>query len=225
MRSEIVGEILRKRREELGLGLEEVSRRTRIKYDYLKALEEGDFENLPVEVYIKGYIREYAKILNIDPEGVLEKYVQQTSPPEKIELPPIQVVQSKRPKRCYLVIASVLSAAASVLIIFHLFVPKNPSLPPEPQKETPTEATNIPHILEVIAIDTTWVSVTTDGKKTKEVLLQPGESFRVDAQSRFSLLVGNAGGIRVILDGKELSPLGARGQVMRVTIPSSETTQ
>jgi cytoskeleton protein RodZ len=53
----LVGEILKKRREELGRDLREISNYLKIRYDYLKALEDGDIEKLPAEVYIRGYIQ------------------------------------------------------------------------------------------------------------------------------------------------------------------------
>ncbi|PIV65464.1 MAG: hypothetical protein COS10_11215, partial [Nitrospirae bacterium CG01_land_8_20_14_3_00_44_22] len=44
------GEILKKKREELGYNLKEIAHTLRIRFDYLKAIEEGTFEKLPVEV-------------------------------------------------------------------------------------------------------------------------------------------------------------------------------
>lgn len=66
--------ILKKRREELGKDIDEIAGVTRIKKSYLRAIEEGDFEKLPVEVYTKGYIREYAEFLAIPMEQAFEPY-------------------------------------------------------------------------------------------------------------------------------------------------------
>ncbi|MFZ6017133.1 MAG: helix-turn-helix domain-containing protein [Nitrospirota bacterium] len=77
----MVGEILKKRREESGQDLREIAKTLKIRYDYLKAIEDENFEKLPVEVYIRGYIREYAKILNINPEAAIKAYTQQVSSP------------------------------------------------------------------------------------------------------------------------------------------------
>ena len=70
------GEILKKKREELGYNLKEIAKTLKIRSDYLKAIEEGTFEKLPVEVYTKGYIREYAKFLKTDPEIVIKAYIE-----------------------------------------------------------------------------------------------------------------------------------------------------
>ncbi|MBZ0157458.1 MAG: DUF4115 domain-containing protein [Alphaproteobacteria bacterium] len=66
--------ILKKRREELGKNIDEIADVTRIKRSYLRAIEEDDFEKLPVEVYTKGYIREYAEFLEIPAEQAFEPY-------------------------------------------------------------------------------------------------------------------------------------------------------
>ena len=77
----VPGEILKKKREELGYNLKEIAKTLKIRSDYLKAIEEGTFEKLPVEVYTKGYIREYAKFLKTDPEVVIKAYIEKLSPP------------------------------------------------------------------------------------------------------------------------------------------------
>ncbi|MBX5464729.1 MAG: helix-turn-helix domain-containing protein, partial [Clostridia bacterium] len=70
---ETVGSILRQRREALGLSLEEVQNRTKIRIRYLDALERGDYALLPGEVYARGFLRAYAEVLEIDPQPLLER--------------------------------------------------------------------------------------------------------------------------------------------------------
>ena len=68
----LVGELLKKKREESGRDLKEIAETLKIRLDYLKAIEEGDLKKLPAEVYLKGYLIEYAKILDIDHQMVME---------------------------------------------------------------------------------------------------------------------------------------------------------
>ena len=132
----MVGDILKKKREELGLDLKEISKITRIKYDNLKAIEEGDFEKLPVEVYVRGYIREYAKILNIDPENVIDLYVQQISPKtlsqtESIEIPHKERSQGKGLKiRPLLLPVLSLLFLASILFLIFIFSSEKQTISP-----------------------------------------------------------------------------------------------
>lgn len=65
---------LKEQREKLGKDINDVARITRIKASYLKAIEEEDFAKLPVEVYAKGYIREYAKFLEYPSDAAIGPY-------------------------------------------------------------------------------------------------------------------------------------------------------
>jgi cytoskeleton protein RodZ len=68
------GSYLKHERELRGVPLEEISGTTKINIRFLKALEENQFDKLPGEVFIKGYIRSYANIIGSDVEEVLNIY-------------------------------------------------------------------------------------------------------------------------------------------------------
>jgi cytoskeleton protein RodZ len=71
------------------------------------------------------------------------------------------------------------------------------------------------HILIVRAQEVTWLSVRADEKDAREVLLQPEQVARFEAQTGFRVTVGNAGGVTLSLDGTPLPPLGRSGEVVR----------
>lgn len=77
-----------------------------------------------------------------------------------------------------------------------------------------------PHTLELIAKEETWILVTIDDKESRERLLKPGNRIKWTAQSVFALKIGNAGGIRVLFNGKEIGPLGEKGKVVKLRLPS-----
>jgi cytoskeleton protein RodZ len=68
------GSYLKHERELRGVPLEEISGATKIHIRFLKALEENSFDELPGEVFIKGYIRSYANIIGSDVEELLNIY-------------------------------------------------------------------------------------------------------------------------------------------------------
>lgn len=68
-----LGSILRDAREMKGLTLAEVQERIRINSQYLDALEEGAYHLLPTQVHVRGFLRNYARFLDLDPEPLLEK--------------------------------------------------------------------------------------------------------------------------------------------------------
>lgn len=69
-----VGQLLQEARQQKGVSLEQVEEVTRIRQKFLKALEEEDYTALPAEAYVKGFLRNYALYLGLDPEEVLALY-------------------------------------------------------------------------------------------------------------------------------------------------------
>lgn len=243
---QMAGEILKKRREELGQDLKEIAHILKINSNYLKAIEDEAFEKLPVEVYAKGYIREYARFLNIDPEIIIKAYIQKTSPPviEK-PLPAVDVIKKKKIRIKYFSIAIVL-LVIGVIYILSSSVPEKPKmLPPEKitpkaqpvqpvqkKEEKPERAAKTgkveqavkKHVLEILASDITWLLVNIDNTDSKEMMLKEGESVKLSAEQGFSLKIGNAGGIKLIFDGKDIGTPGEKGQVINLNLPREEGT-
>ena len=69
-----LGEVLRAAREAKGVDLTRVERETKIRERYLSALERGDYRELPGAVYTKGFLRNYAAYLGLDPEYLIDLY-------------------------------------------------------------------------------------------------------------------------------------------------------
>jgi transcriptional regulator with XRE-family HTH domain len=65
---------LRAKREEKGLSLEEIAQSTRIPFRSLRRLEEGRFEDLPADVFVRGFLRSYARCVELDPEETIRRY-------------------------------------------------------------------------------------------------------------------------------------------------------
>jgi cytoskeleton protein RodZ len=82
-----LGAWLRQRREELGIDLEQVEADTRIRTRYLEALEAEDFGALPDPVVGRGFLRNYAAYLDLDPQEASDRYSAMVAPPEPESLP------------------------------------------------------------------------------------------------------------------------------------------
>jgi transcriptional regulator with XRE-family HTH domain len=65
---------LKKQREKAGITLQNVAAKTRIDIKFLEALEDGNFNFLP-EIYVKAFIKQYAKVVGLDEEETLQKYI------------------------------------------------------------------------------------------------------------------------------------------------------
>ena len=81
------GSYLKHERELRGVPLEEISGATKIHIRYLKALEENSFDELPGEVFIKGYIRSYANTIGSDVEEMLNIYKESVEFKKQADIP------------------------------------------------------------------------------------------------------------------------------------------
>lgn len=77
--TEFTGGLLRAVRESQGIELAEISRTTRIGMNYLEAIESDDFVSLPAEVYVRGFVKEVARFLELDVEHVARSYIRRYS--------------------------------------------------------------------------------------------------------------------------------------------------
>jgi cytoskeleton protein RodZ len=79
---------------------------------------------------------------------------------------------------------------------------------------------NAPVRVEMTADDPVWVSVKADGKYLFSGTLQPNETKAAGANENITIRLGNAGGIRISLNGKPIGPVGPKGQVRTVQLTS-----
>lgn len=233
----MAGEIFKKRREDLGLDIREIADLLKIKASYLVAIESDTFAELPAPVYTMGYIRCYAKYLDVGPESIIEHYTKNLSQPKHSTIIPVAFSQRKVPKIYY-----VISFGVCALAVF-FFVSRGGTKPHEtakvPLSNVPVVETALPrtsqpaawtrglsrseHRLEIAATDTTWISIKFSDGRSEEMLLRPGNSKDMRFSEKVLLKIGNAGGIRVRLDEKDLGVPGNRGQVITLPLPPGET--
>jgi cytoskeletal protein RodZ len=81
-----IGQILREARENKGLSLQDVQAKTRISIRYLEALENGQYSVLPTPVHVRGFLRNYARFLGLDPKPLLDRY--EASQGAQVPVPP-----------------------------------------------------------------------------------------------------------------------------------------
>ena len=74
MQVQTVGDVLNGRRLALGISLERVAQETQVQAKYLEALEKEDRKHLPAEIYVRGFIRTYARYLRLDEVALLAQW-------------------------------------------------------------------------------------------------------------------------------------------------------
>ena len=88
--------------------------------------------------------------------------------------------------------------------------------PAPPQETVSPEPAGYKVLLNLIAREETWLSISSEGKRLFSGVLAPNQSKTVEGKESATMKVGNAAGLEVRLNGKLLGPLGARGQVLVV---------
>jgi hypothetical protein len=77
-------------------------------------------------------------------------------------------------------------------------------------------------ILKAVTVDSVWISIGEDNAPAQSIILPPEASRTWVASKQFRLSLGNAGGIRFMLNGTDIGRLGKRGTVVRNVILTSE---
>ena len=70
----MVGYTLRQERERQELSVNDIEQGTSIRVVYIEAIESGEYDKLPGEIYTKGFIKNYAKFLGMDPDAAVKEF-------------------------------------------------------------------------------------------------------------------------------------------------------
>lgn len=306
-----LGKKLKAAREAAGLDYRDLTEITRLRPQYLEAIEQGRWDELPSSALARGFVNTYARALGLDAVRLMARYG--GALPAR-ESPLSGIVPSRRRKRirpsavvaCLLVIA--LGAAGFMMwqsrespLLFQKSGPHEASLgrpeppqamparekmpektdhtkmaadtggavdpPPEnslpvpeahpepvdaspesvpvPPELPPAEAVAepethpaeragpdpaetagavtapAPFTLKAEVTERTWMRISVDGGAPREYIFPPGREPEWQAREGFDLLIGNAGGLELELNGKRIGPFGASGQVVRLKLPEA----
>ena len=244
-----IGKTLRSAREAQGKTLQVVSASTKIREDRLAAIEEERFDGLGGDAYVRGFIRSYAVFLGLDPAPLLEQHSSSVaaSPLSLLQLLEHPVAVERRGMRFNWTAAGVLAALVllSVSLVGLLQSSNKPSansalrpaLAPEASSASvePAVVAQLPPVdaqavgVEVgLAVIGTrcWVQIEVDGQKAFEGMVLQGQSRSWHGLSAVRVILGDAGAVRLSVNGKDLGIPGDAGQVYkRVFGPGDPSVQ
>lgn len=247
-----VGEILRSRREALGLTVDQVHQHLRIPVRWLQAIEDERFDVFDSPQYAKGFVRSYASFLGLDPEPLVQAvgfaYPARRAPQLVAASGEVPIRPVAPPSRFRRLLAwAALGAVVGLLWLGYVgyrqlrafySAPEPPESQPPPLVEVspaptqagpqgpdrvfPPPALAGESAVRVIltAEDVSWLRVVADGRRVFEGFLRAGERREWEAGSSLHVVIGNAGGVRVQVNGQDLGILGAPGEVVRRTFTS-----
>lgn len=121
-----VGGKLRDARERLGLTLEEVERITRIRIHHLEAIERDELDSLPSPVQARGFLRNYAEFLGLEPGDVMLQYAEGLHKRKTRPRPPLetagQTTALARPRALRWLSADMLVAALVTVVVMAVLI-------------------------------------------------------------------------------------------------------
>ena len=226
----MLGEELKRRREELGLSLAQVSETTRIGTRFLRAIETNDFSTLPEGIYTRSFIRAYAKQVRMDEDEALKLYQEQTGTSSgMVDALPVATAETefvyKEPSSGFLPAAVVAVALALALITgsWALWRYANKSAEetevatapeeqpaaeapaPEVPAPTSTQPASFEQGLRVTLEATTadcWIRYAADNGEATQMTLQQGQQEQIQANQLIELSIGNTRALSIRINDR-----------------------
>jgi cytoskeleton protein RodZ len=250
-----LGEEFRSAREARSLSLSDVAERLHIRSVYLAAIEDEDWHVIGAPVYVRGFMRTYARFLGLDPEAAVARFAQTVpagTPAASTPRPAAANPEKRGSERSSPSLAAILSIIAAVLVVlfvgyeFYQFRAGSPVTTPVADSSAvpadsvaaggdagtpapaasangagsaatppvaPSAAPAAKRGLSLQVMETSWLRVTVDGTVVLEGTLRKGAAKSYSGKVA-DVRVGNAGGVKIAVNGKPLGPLGASGDVV-----------
>ncbi len=232
-----IGNSLREARLRQDLEFIEVEQATKIRGKYLRALEDEQFDILPGQTYVKGFLRTYAEYLGLDGQLYVDEYNSRYIPGD--EETPLRaqnkstVGRSPRVESGVVLIAlaaiGILTALVVVAWRFGSDTPETaiPDFSSQPPAETRTQAPRRParpvapiaRLTITGALGDSWVEVhqrTAAGRELYRGTLEAGSTIRF-AQRRMHVVMGRPANLRLRVNGRIVEVAG-RGDTTAVVI-------
>ncbi len=111
------GELLREKRLLKELSLEDVAKKTKIKVEFLEAIENSDYVRLPSSTFAKGFLRNYATFLYLNPDTMVAMFRRDFTQNARGEIIPRGLVEPVNSKPRYFSVSLILTSIAVVAFV------------------------------------------------------------------------------------------------------------
>jgi cytoskeletal protein RodZ len=228
------GTWLRRQREAREISLREIAEASKISLRYLEALEDDRFDVLPAPVFARGFLREYSKVVGLNPDEVVNNYLAAQKTDDEIEPEAAgEAARARGSQRDWgygllLSLAVVLLLGLVALLAFWAERRRANTPPPQTSIAPPAAvvkpvavpaAPTVPapepplRVTLDFAADC-WVEVQSDGKPRSSELRARGETLEIEAKQLIVLTLGNPDGVKVEVNGHPLPLQATAGKVL-----------
>ncbi len=172
-----IGDLLREKRKQLGKDIKDIAETTKIRTEYLVALETGNYDKFAANVYAKGFLKKYAKHLGINPDRAVAMYRREQKSRTAVELGPAGYFAARlntvsldiNPTRLMALIIALIIAGFALYIVAQISAVARP-----PKLEVISPVTLASGAREVIQV--------TQNPMTLVGLVDPGSSLELNGQ-------------------------------------------
>jgi cytoskeleton protein RodZ len=232
-----VGGDLRRARAARGLSLPDIAQRTKINQSLLRAIEENRFDRVPGGLFTRGYLRAYAREVQLDPESLVERYRSEFEAPAALTEPSIADSASAEDIDSIGTNDGGGSGHAAGLVVVLLIglayfgfarginTPSASAGPkptdaieasaPQPIPTSTAGTLDTPRSVPLkLAIQTTancWVAVSIDGEPVVARLMTAGERVQYEVREVVTIRIGDPAAFTFTLDGIPGRALGTAG--------------
>lgn len=141
-----IGRYLKRTREARAMSVEEISRATRIPVTSIERIEADHFDDLPGEVFARGFLKAYARAVALPVDDVLARYTASRRVALVTPLPISAPARRSQGKRFGVAIAFVLLLILFTLALSIVLRPRGHDLPPELAERAPDATLTAPRV-------------------------------------------------------------------------------
>jgi cytoskeleton protein RodZ len=235
-----LGEEFRSAREARGLTLSDVAEQIHIRSVYLNAIENEDWKSIGAPVYVRGFIRTYARYLGKDAEDAVGRF-NQTAPVERPVVASTSAATLSDNERSgpslWAVVATLVAVVLVAFVGYEWWQYAHPGTggavaqatpapqPPDAavQSQAPVASARpsaspavsgvAPHQLALRLTQRSWLRVVVDGTQQLEGIF-PAGTVRTFKGNVADVRAGNAGGVVVATNDRSPKPMGNVGDVV-----------
>jgi cytoskeletal protein RodZ len=241
-----LGDAFRSAREARGLTLSDVAEHIHIRSVYLAAIEAEDWSAIGAPVYVRGFIRTYARFLGLDAEDLAARFSAQApsadSPAHSPAATTVSAAESERRTPSVWSFAAIIVAMLLVAFVgyqYYLYrsgasadttvvdtpATSTPLATAEPSPTVavpPSAAANREPLakneLAVRLVERSWLRVVVDGTTAMEGIY-PAGTVRTFTGKTASVRAGNAGGVDIRIGDRDFGIMGGAGDVAERSFP------